>query len=226
MNRAPQDRGDVDRVLERYRGLRIVPVRDGLRVAGKLAFNVVGPGGVTIADSYDVDVRLPSGMPDHLPEVRETGGRIPRDFHKLEGGLLCLGSPTELRLRLHAEPTLATVIEGLVIPYLYGHSYFAMHGKPPYGELEHGPAGIRQSLAGIFHAGAARFPERFLWRAGMKKRIGNKHPCPCGSRRRLGRCHNAEVNSLRRRMGRSWCRDEFRRASTLLPKNARPPGPQ
>jgi hypothetical protein len=38
--------------------------------------------------------------------------------------------------------------------------------------------------------------------ATMKRRRANKRPCPCGSGRRLGRCHNRKVNILRDRVGR------------------------
>ena len=38
--------------------------------------------------------------------------------------------------------------------------------------------------------------------AAMKRRLANKRPCPCGSGRRLGRCHNRRVNTLRNQVGR------------------------
>jgi hypothetical protein len=45
--------------------------------------------------------------------------------------------------------------------------------------------------------------------AGKKKRIANKLPCPCGSGRRLGRCHNLKVNGLRHQLGPKWCRTQY-----------------
>jgi SEC-C motif len=44
----------------------------------------------------------------------------------------------------------------------------------------------------------------------LKKRVANKHLCPCGSNRRLGKCHNLTVNRLRKQLGRSWFRKEYR----------------
>jgi hypothetical protein len=57
----------------------------------------------------------------------------------------------------------------------------------------------------------------FVRLAALRRREANKHPCPCGSGRRLGRCHNRRVNHLRGRLGRSW----FRASLASL---RRPPG--
>jgi hypothetical protein len=151
-----------------------------------------------------------------VPGVRETGGRISLDYHKLEGGQLCLGAPTALRLKLSVSPTLLTFVEGILIPYLYGHAYFLKHGKMPFGELDHGVAGIRDELARIFSVNGGARPEEFLRLAGLQKRRANKQPCPCDSGLRLGRCHNRRVNNFRDRMGRLWCRDEYERVMDIL----------
>jgi len=213
MSSALRDRYDqllVETVLDRYSGLRIVPSRGGdLRLAGALAFNAIGPDGETIDDEYDVEITVAPGFPIRIPGVRERGGRIAQDYHKLEGGLLCLGAPTALRLKLSTSPTLLTFVERILIPYLYGHSYFLKHGQMPFGELDHGDAGIRAELAAIFGVRSGTQPEEFLRLAGLQKRRANKEPCPCGSELRLGRCHNRRVNDFRTRMGRLWCRNEY-----------------
>lgn len=70
--------------------------------------------------------------------------------------------------------------------------------------------------------------------ATMKRRRANKQLCPCGSGRRLGRCHNRKVNVLRDRVGRLVLVKEmqtiaaaFREASsrkTVATRPARPAG--
>lgn len=202
----------VAAVLDRYDGLRIVPSRgDDLRLVGTLAFSAVGPDQEAIDDEYFVEIVVASDFPERIPSVRERGGRIAPDFHKLQGGALCLGAPTALRLKLSASPTLLTFVERILIPYLYGHSYFLKHGKMPFGELDHGDAGIRAELGAIFGARNGSQPEEFLRLSGLQKRRANRELCPCGSRIRLGRCHNRCVNNFRARMGRLWCRDEYTR---------------
>ena len=67
----------------------------------------------------------------------------------------------------------------------------------------------------------------FCLLASMLRRRANKRPCPCGSGRRLGRCHNRKVNALRDRVGRVFLQREMvmivralRKASSQ--KNATP----
>lgn len=125
---------------------------------------------------------------------------------KLHNGALCLGSPTRLRLILLESPSLLHFVERCVVPYLYGYSYFEKHGALPFGELKHGAAGIRQDFANIFGINQEDIVDRYIRLASMGKRHANKQPCPCGSHRRLGRCHHRRVNSLRSRLGRQWFR--------------------
>jgi hypothetical protein len=204
-------RWQLDELLGRYPGLKITPADDALVLRGELAFRVVGPNEEYLEDEYKVEIIVPLDFPDALPSARERDGRIPLAYHKLEGNLLCLGAPTELRIKLEASPTLLTYVEDLLIPYLYGYSYYSKNGKMPYGELLHGDDGIRQYLAGLFQSNNADHAEQFVYCAAMKKRRANKRPCPCGSGRRLGRCHNRTVNSMRVRFGRKWFQREYLR---------------
>lgn len=211
------DRLQVDVVLEEHPTLRLAPATDdGLLLRGSLPFRVAGPEGEVIEDAYQLDISIARGFPDTLPLVRETGGRIPADFHKLEGGHLCLGSPTAVRHRLTETPTLPTLLRALVIPYLYGHSFYLKHQRMPYGELPHGNEGIREHLREWFGTRGGVRPEEFLRLASIRRRVANKAPCPCGSGRRLGRCHNRTVNRLRAQLGRLWFRSEFKRVTSLL----------
>src|SRR5881396_554249 len=142
----------VESLLDQHGGLRIVPSRsDDLILCGTLRFHVSGPEGEIIEDEYEVEVRVRPEFPRTLPTAREIGGRIPKTFHKLLGDLLCLGAPTQIRLKLTLTPTIPAFVNGFVIPYLYGHSFYLKHGRMPYGEL-HGVDGIRENLAEIFGA--------------------------------------------------------------------------
>ena len=122
-----------------------------------------------------------------------------------------------------------------MIPYLDGYSHFLKTGKMPFGELDHGELGSLQDLASLLgmEMGPA-IPYCVL--ATMKRRRANKRPCPCGSGRRLGRCHNRKVNMLRDRVGRLVLVKEmqtiaaaFREASSrksAAPRLAQPAGAQ
>jgi hypothetical protein len=210
-------RWGLPELLERYPDLRIVPCGDDdLVLRGDLTFRVNGPDGVQLADTYEVELRVPSDFPLFEPTAKECGGRIPKDFHKLLGDFLCLGAAIDIRMKLTLSPTLLTFVEGLVIPYLFGYSYFEKHGSMPFGELPHGRDGIRQCVAELFRSPTVAGAEEFVRLASMKKREANKRSCPCRSGRRLGRCHNRIVNRYRKQLGRRWFREEYSRLLYLL----------
>jgi hypothetical protein len=199
-------RWGLDELLLSQPGLRIVPAVSGLVLAGTLEVNAQISGKAAITDKYQIELRIPQNFPKEIPSVFETGGRIPRSYHRLKDGSLCLGSPTKLRLILAESPSILRFVKRCLIPYLYGYSYRTQHGVSPFGELEHGSAGIRQDLMPLFGVDREAAVLGFVELAAMKKRHANKKPCPCGSGLRLGRCHNRKVNWLRNRLGRYWFR--------------------
>jgi hypothetical protein len=197
----------LEELLIKHPGLRLVSGRSGwVRLAGLLAFAAEAPTREQISDEYHIEIDVPESFPEHLPSVKETLGRIPADFHKLEGGALCLGSPTRLLLIARESASLPRFVDRCVVPYLYGHSYFEKYRTMPFGELEHGAAGIRNDFTSLFGVEDPNAVAEFVRLTSMRRRQANKARCPCGSLRRLGRCHNRRVNNLRRRLGRKWFR--------------------
>lgn len=224
-------RWGVDELLAKFSDLRIIPSRnEALRVGGELHFRVIGPDGEAIEDAYSVELRIPQSFPavtrGEAPTARETSGRIPKDYHKLDDGSLCVAAPAALRLGLGPTATLCDFVEQFVIPYLYGYSVYEKGGGSPYGELEHGKEGLRQYFVFLFGVSDRDVALEFVRLASLKKRVANKESCPCGKRRRLGRCHNNLVNELREKLGRGWFVAEYaalRRAkSRSAPRAAEP----
>jgi SEC-C motif len=204
----------IGEVLRKYPGLRLAPSRDeSVRLVGDLPFRVQGPEEDPIEDTYAVELLLPPGFPPSLPSAWETGGRIPGDHHKMTDESLCLGAPTAQRLAMRTSPTALGFIEKLVIPYLFGFSFRCVHGRPPYGELSHGEQGIREYIAQLFGSPVSPDVKKFLLLASMRRRQANKLPCPCGSGRRLGRCHHRKVNSVRELYDRWFFKAEYERVS-------------
>ena len=81
--------------------------------------------------------------PEGVPWVLETSGRISDAYeHVYTNGKLCLAVPTEERLIFRQEPCLRGFVTNLVIPYCYGYCYWEKHGVHPFGERDHGGAGI------------------------------------------------------------------------------------
>lgn len=195
----------LEELLVRYPGLRLVAGPSGfVRLAGVLAFAAAATAREEIADEYDIEMDVPDSFPEYLPSVKETRGRIPADFHKLQGGALCLGAPTRLLLIARESGTLTRFVDRCVVPYLYGYSCFEKSGTMPFGELAHGAIGIRDDFASLFGVADPGAGAEFVRLTSMRRRQANKQSCPCGSLRRLGRCHNRRVNNLRNRLGRNW----------------------
>lgn len=208
-------------LLRDYDKIRPLPASGGestLVLGGEMPFQVKGPDEKEISDQYAVEILVPSDFPQSLPLVRETAGRIPKEHHKLTGDFLCLATPTEQRLVLAQSPTLPGFVRHLLLPYLFSYSYYEKHGEMPYGEEEHGNQGIRDQLGRFFNAPAVDGIEEFLRLTSLRKRSANKRPCPCRSGRRLGRCHNRQVNHRRRQLGRQWFRKEHSLIDALLNK--------
>jgi hypothetical protein len=208
---------EVAVALEEQAGLRLLPSADGsLILGGTVQFSVEGPDGEVIEDRYEILLDIPQRFPDAPAWVRETGGRIPEWFHKLKGDYLCLGAPTAVRYCLTQSPTLPTLLRCFVIPYLFGYSFFLKNERMPFGELAHGNAGIREHLREMFGVRTGEAPEEFLRLTSLRRRVGNKVVCPCGSGLNLGRCHNRTVNRLRAELGRLWFREEYERVVRIL----------
>jgi len=204
-------RSEIAALLARYPGLRLVPSGSmALRIEGTLRFCANGKKTQLIEDGYDVRIEAPARFPEPMALAWETSGRIPRDYHKLTNGALCLGSRVRLRLQMDGSPSLLRFVERCVIPYLYGYSYSLKYGAPPFGELAHGELGSLQELAGLLSLGDLGLAFRYCTLATLKRRRANRRPCPCGSGRRLGRCHNRRVNALRKRVGRAVLASEMK----------------
>ena len=188
----------ISEAINRFANLRLVPSRDGdVVLRGVIDFTASANGCRTVSDSYEINLRIPNAYPSELPIVHETGGRIPKDFHKLEGNALCLGSPFRLWLLTKQNPSLLSFVERVVVPYLYAYSLHEAGEAMPFGELRHGTPGLVDDLGEMLGATDSKIAAAYVEAILGKKRIANKRPCPCGSGTRLGRCHNRRVNGLR-----------------------------
>lgn len=195
-------------VVEYYPGLRPLPfLGDNLTLEGDLEFSATFNGD-EIVDSYRVRVDIPREYPKVIPKAFELDSRIPLDFHQFEDGSLCLGSRLAIRLRVNERPTLLGFVEDVLIPYLYSYSIKERTNKLPYGELRHGNVGLFDDYMRILNAPSREACKRLLLLGSLQRRKANRHPCPCGSGLRVGKCHNRILNYLRRKVGRLWFREE------------------
>jgi hypothetical protein len=140
-----------------------------------------------ISDAYSLEIRVPNSFPSLLPKVYELENKVPRDgkHHLNKDNSLCLGSPLRLRIMTQKNPTLNGFAANCIVPFLYWIS----SKQFSVGELEHGQKGLIDDYTSLFGLTEPKQVIETLKLLGMKKRVANKKPCPCGCGVRLGRCN-------------------------------------
>ena len=185
--------------------------QDEIVLSGSLAFEATCEGFEKITDSYELEIRIDRSFPKYPPRVFCTDSRIPRSFHHLEDRSFCLGSPLALQLKLAETKKLGPFIQACVVPYLFSYSYFEKHNEMPYGELKHGNSGALDDYMKIYGVDLPEVAEELVFLTSLIRSKANRHPCPCGSGLRVGKCHNQILNELRKKVGRLWFRAEYER---------------
>ena len=182
-----------------------------LMLEGEFQFCAEYQGHPKISDSYQLQISIPQEFPRRVPTVSEIGGRIPRvdNFHVNGNGTLCLGSRIRLMARLQAEPTVQGFSKTCIVPYLYAMSLKLMHDQDfIFGELRHGVHGELDDYKELLGLKLNDQVVPALLCLLKKRRIANKMPCPCGCRRRLGKCDfNASVRKFRNILPKAWLRE-------------------
>lgn len=205
-----EDRLRLRCFLDEYPEMRVRPSpSDTLRLAGEFRFQAHYKDRPVIKDAYMLQLDVSRRFPKDLPKAVELDGRIPRqlDYHVFKDGTLCLGSSLRLYLIALEEPYLTEFAQRSIVPYLYANSYRERGGEYPFGELAHGAGGILDDYAQILRLHRHEQATEAIRLIAMKRRLANKHPCPCGCGVRLGVCRfNETVSCLRDKLGRPLAR--------------------
>ena len=193
-----------------YTGLRRVVDGDvHILVSGSLRFEASADGLETIAESFDIELSVPHAFPDSSPQAKEIGGRIGADYDHLNpDGTLCLAVPIEQRRLFLEQPTLLGFVNLLLVPYLYGFSFWTKHGYHPFGEAPHGAEGILDHYVetlGLEGPVCALAVISFLFEHGYR----GHHDCPCGSGRRVRVCHGSVLRALHEQHTPETLRGDF-----------------
>lgn len=194
---------DIDALLDAWPRLRRQPgTRHGVcTLAGPLGFNLAPPGLPAISDTYALRLEIPLGIRGALLRVFEEGGRLRHDpdEHVNDDGSFCLGSPLRLQLLLRDCAGLVAYVEGCVVPFLYAASWRSQGNTGyPFHELPHYGPGLIEDYSALIGIRGHRQIASALGLLTLKRRVANKHSCPCSSGARLGvcPCHN-RLNALR-----------------------------
>ncbi len=182
-----------------HKGLKKTEEREReIVLSGPLPFDAEPDGLEPIIDSFDIEMLIPDPYPDMLPWVRETSGKIDSDYeHVFTDETLCLGVPIEMRRIFGQQPSLLGFVNKLVIPYFYGYCYWKKYGEHPFGEQKHGGEGVVEYYAdklNLTDEVTALAFVCFLYEHGYR----GHHDCPCGSGRRIRKCHGPTLLDLHR----------------------------
>lgn len=195
--------------LRDYPSMSIIPCcSTDTILRGKFRFKADVSGSNEIEDFYELQVSLPDKFSWSLPLVKEVGGKIPRtgDFHVNSDGSLCLGAPLRLLEQIHEFNNLQSFVDKILVPYLYAVSCKLKYGGSfLFGELAHGHQGLVADCCAMFGLQEKQQGRQVINLLGLRKRIANKNPCPCGCGKKLGNCsfHN-KLNGYRKMAPRSW----------------------
>lgn len=159
--------------------------------------------GDLVVDRYQIEVELPTESEMGLPVVREVGNRIPRiaERHMEADGKACIVLPDAF---WHGHPTgmsLMDFLNGPVRSYFANQSLIEM-GKTDVwcaGEWGHGADGIVEFYESLLGTRDRAVIWEYL--KLLKHDVVKGHwPCPCGSGKKLRKCHLEVVRELQARI--------------------------
>ena len=164
---------------------------------------------------FSVDLRIPDDYPEGIPRLICGPEEIPWevDRHVVGAGVACLCVSTEYRLHWPRGSDLTDFLECFVVPYFVRQAYYQAHGRWPSGqERPHGAAGIIESfnetLTELGSPSVATI-ERFLIVLASPGHPKGCDPCPCGSGKKIRKCHRRLVWGLRNRVDPELARNDL-----------------
>lgn len=174
---------------------------------------------VIIEDKFEICIDIPKYYPLVPPSARETGGRIPSEFHVNHIiNTLCLGAPLEVKRKFLSKKNLIGFVEQLLIPFLYSYSYYEKNMRMPFGELSHGTRGILDYYKELFQTNNSQAVLNLLKLLISNSYRRNIH-CPCRSGKTIKKCHANILNNIMKIYSRQDVTDEYNQLNALLQKS-------
>ena len=116
-----------------------------------------GNGAVVLVGSFNIRLEERTDKSTwHLPALFVDGIElIPERHFNQKDHSACLCSPLEEREFLEPELQFSLFLERLVIPFLYGQSFYSSRGQWPWAEYAHGSTGILEAYSRIHDPASA-----------------------------------------------------------------------
>ncbi len=206
---------EISLVIARYSRLKRI---DTGTIEGILDLNATYEE-CTLTDSFQIRITAKNPHSDRIPALYEIGGRTKsiakkrglsdiRDLHCNLDGSACVCVKQVEKQKFPAGSNLFVFVEELVVPYLYGLSYYENHKKWLWGEYPHGSLGLLEFYANdhspqeredILEVLQIMFSREKNWKDYHRQfhRPSAKRPCLCGSGRSFRKCHPEAWSGLR-----------------------------
>lgn len=152
-------------------------------------------GETELEGEYKLRIDYSEKHPEFCPFVYEIDSKIDKDFHKLKNGALCLEVPNEIYRIFRIDPSVKSLIENLIIPYLYFHTYYVNFGKKPWKDWDHVGDGLVEYYNNICQSENPLIIIRLLKFYLSKKKYIGSFACPCKSKKKYGQCHKEVLKS-------------------------------
>lgn len=175
--------------------------------------------GLALEDCFAVRIKAHNPHSARLPALEEIGGRTKaigskygisdlRMLHRNSDGTACVCVRQVELEKFPLGAPLMSYVENLVVPYLYGLSFYDKHGKWPWPDYSHGGLGLLEFYADTtnertreeFTEVLAALKSEPAWRDYYKqlKKPSSKRGCLCGSGKQFSRCHSRAWEGLKR----------------------------
>ncbi len=189
----PKEYELFQRELAEFEGLRIEVVADQIHVLGR--WTVFGE--TKIIERFEIKIEIPEDFPFSVPRVFEIGsvlGKSPNDHFNSDDSACLFVEPERYR-KWPPGSGIRDFLNGPVREFFFSQAYRRLSGTWPFGEWSHGNLGILEFYGNHFGTKSVAVIKGLL-EASLQSRLFRQWRCPCGTNKRLLKCHGDSIKSL------------------------------
>lgn len=182
---------EQERLAINYPSLNFIMEDTTIFIRGKLQIAKIA--------AFDIEIKLPDDYPASLPEVKELGGKIPieDDRHVNDNGTCCLTVPAKMYQDLGIDYSIVHFIDKFVVPFFANQVHYEIHGVWANGDYSHGKKGIFEFYAELLNIQILTVIAK-LMKIALQTFPKLSQKCPCGSGKRLQKCHKLQISNLKK----------------------------
>ena len=149
--------------------------------------------------AFPIEMGVPRNFPNSPPVIREVGDLIPKiaDRHiNAMDATCCVQLPIEFHK--NRPKTLKEYVKGPLTSYFLAQSYYDRFQKWPNGERSHGGKGLMEFCQEELGSSDIVLIMKMLSFIGEWRVHPKQEKCPCGSHRKMAKCHMPLYEALQK----------------------------